>query len=149
MFTFKLYIVRDVNNYVAITDYGHKGKGIFNIHQITKNPAAAICVIAATEKLINNKSIEDTIYECTDINQFLTVRSVTGGAVWKGQYLGRVVRWIYSTDGEKITYKKNGNKVPKSDGSRPVMELDGMVDDLDYERYCTEAEGILEDIGYL
>jgi len=29
------------------------------------------------------------------------------------------------------------------------MELDGMVDDLDYERYCTEAEGILEDIGYL
>jgi hypothetical protein len=146
---YKALYSRDVNNYVAITDYGHKGKGIFNIHQITKNPAAAICVIAATEKLINNKSIEDTIYECTDINQFLTVRSVTGGAVWKGQYLGRVVRWIYSTDGEKITYKKNGNKVPKSDGSRPVMELDGMVDDLDYERYCTEAEGILEDIGYL
>jgi len=146
---YKALYSRDVNNYVAITDYGHKGKGIFNIHQITKNPAAAICVIAATEKLINNKSIEDTIYECTDINQFLTVRSVTGGAVWKGQYLGRVVRWIYSTDGEKITYKKNGNKVPKSDGSRPVMELDGMVDDLDYDRYCTEAEDILEAIGYL
>jgi DNA polymerase elongation subunit (family B) len=139
---------RDVNNYVALTEHGAKGKGIFNINQITKNPAATICITAVTEYLTKDKDIEETIRGCEDITQFLTVRSVTGGAVWRGQYLGRVVRWIYSTDGEKITYKKNGNKVPKSDGSRPVMEIGGMEQDIDYMRYIEEAHSILEDIGF-
>ena len=98
--------------------------------------------------MIHDTPTEDTIRTCTDLTQFLTVRSVTGGAIWKDQYLGRVVRWIYSTDGEKITYKKNGNKVPKSDGSRPVMELCDFPTDLDYDRYTEEANGILEDIGF-
>lgn len=145
---YKALYSRDINNYVAITDYGSKGKGIFNINQIAKNPAAAVCIVAVTEKLIHDTPTEETIRTCTDLTQFLTVRSVTGGAIWKDQYLGRVVRWIYSTDGEKITYKKNGNKVPKSDGSRPVMELCDFPTDLDYDRYIEEANGILEDIGF-
>jgi len=139
---------RDVNNYLAITDYGAKGKGIFTMNQIAKNPAAAICIQSVMDYLTKGADIEATIRDCKDITQFLTVRSVTGGAIWRDQYLGRVVRWIYSTDGEKITYKKNGNKVPKSDGSRPVMELDGMVDDIDYDRYIQEAYDILKDIGH-
>lgn len=139
---------RDVNNYLALTDYGAKGKGIFTINQITKNPAATICIQAVMDYLTKDISLEDTIRNCQDITQFLTVRSVTGGAVWKGRYLGRVVRWIYSTDGEKITYKKNGNKVAKSDGSRPIMEIKGMEEDIDYLRYIDEAKEILEAIGY-
>ena len=145
---YKALYSRDINNYVAITDYGAKGKGIFNINQIAKNPAAAICIQSVMDYLTKGADIEATIRDCKDITQFLTVRSVTGGAIWRDQYLGRVVRWIYSTDGEKITYKKNGNKVPKSDGSRPVMELDGMVDDIDYDRYIQEAYDILKDIGH-
>ena len=145
---YKALYSRDINNYVAITEYGAKGKGIFNINQIAKNPAAAICIQSVMDYLTKGADIEATIRDCKDITQFLTVRSVTGGAIWRDQYLGRVVRWIYSTDGEKITYKKNGNKVPKSDGSRPVMELDGMVDDIDYDRYIQEAYDILKDIGH-
>ena len=140
---------RDVNNYLALTEHGVKGKGIFTIDQLSKNPQATICVIAVRDLLAEGISIRKTILGCKDFVQFLTARSVTGGAIWKGEYLGRVVRWIYSTKGDPITYKKNGNKVAKSDGARPVMELDGkMPTDIDYERYINEAESILDDLGY-
>lgn len=139
---------RDINNYLAFTTKGPKGKGIFSTDRIKKNPAANICITAVVAYLENNHPVNETIKECKDITQFVTVRTANGGAVWRGQFLGRVVRWIYSTDGEKITYKKNGNKVPKSDGSRPLMILDGMVDDLDYDRYIEEALSILKDIGH-
>ena len=144
---YKALYSRDVNNYVAITDYGTKGKGIFSSEEIKKNPAAKICITAVEQYLTEKTPIEKTITECTDIKPFLTVRTVNGGAIWKGQYLGRVVRWIYSTEGEKITYKKNDNKVPKSDGARPVMELTEIPKDLDYNRYIEEANEILESIG--
>lgn len=140
---------RDVNNYLAVTEYGAKGKGIFTIDQLSKNPQATICVIAVRDLLADGTPIRKTILECKDLVQFLTVRSVTGGAVWRDEYLGRVVRWIYSTKGEPITYKKNGNKVAKSDGARPIIELDSKIpDDVDYERYIEEAESILDDLGY-
>jgi hypothetical protein len=145
---YKALYSRDVNNYLAVTDYGIKGKGIFATNQISKNPTATICVNAAIDYLTKNKPIVENIFDCKDITQFLTVRSVTGGAVWQGQYLGRVVRWIYSTNGDQISYKKNGNKVPKSDGSRPIMELEEFPKDIDYERYINESKQILEDIGY-
>jgi hypothetical protein len=144
---YKALYSRDVNNYLAITKHGAKGKGIFTLNQLSKNPQASICVTAVMNLLTNGKPIRSTIMECDDITQFLTIRSVTGGAVWRNEYLGRVVRWIYSTNGEQISYKKNGNKVAKSDKSRPIMELSGMVDDIDYDRYITESENILEDIG--
>ncbi len=141
---------RDVNNYLAVTtNYSHKGKGIFTINKLTKNPQAAITVAAVVALLILGTPIRKTIMNCKDITQFLTVRSVTGGAVWRDEYLGRVVRWIYSTDGEAIKYKKNGNKVAKSDGARPIMELAGFADDIDYEKYVEETMRILENIGLL
>tara|TARA_R100001530_G_scaffold1543_1_gene2816 strand:- start:8922 stop:10706 length:1785 start_codon:yes stop_codon:yes gene_type:complete len=145
---YKALYSRDVNNYLAITEKGNKGKGVFAINQISKNPTATICVNAVIDFLTKNKAIDKTIASCKDITQFLTVRSVTGGAEWQGQYLGRVVRWIYSTAGDQISYKKNGNKVPKSDNSRPVMELEEFPQDIDYERYIKESEQIIEDIGY-
>ena len=81
------------------------------------------------------------------MNDFLRVRSVTGGAVWRGEYLGRVVRWVYTKDGDVITYKKNGNKVPLSDGATPVMTLSDMPTDIDYRRYIDDAKTILDDLG--
>jgi len=65
-----------------------------------------------------------------------------------GVYLGKIVRWYYSTSGNSIHYQTNGNKVPKSDGARPMMELsDKIPDDLDYEKYIQLAIGHLEDLG--
>jgi len=146
---YKALLSRDVNNYLAITENDSKGKGIFTLNQLSKNPHTNICAIAVQELIRNGIPIKKTILECKDITQFLIVRSVTGGAVWKAEYLGKVVRWYYSNDGHEISYKKNGNKVAKSDGAKPIMELsDKFPNDIDYNRYIEEAESILDDIGY-
>lgn len=145
---YKALYSRDVNNYLAVTEEYSKGKGIFTLDSIEKNPQAPIVIRAVKELLEKQIPVSETIRSCQDLKDFLTVRTVNGGAVFKDEYLGRVVRWIYSTDGETIRYKKNGNKVPKSDNSRPIMELsDNIPKDIDYERYIDEAMSILDDIG--
>ena len=152
---YKALYSRDVNNYLAVTDYGYKGKGIFTLNELSKNPQGDISVIAVIDFLMNGTPITKNIRECKDITKFLVVRSVTGGAVWRGQYLGRVVRWIYSTDGSEIRRHKLkakqlvGDKVAKSDGARPIMTLGEFPGDIDYEKYIHESMGILEDLGLM
>lgn len=74
-------------------------------------------------------------------------------AVWvksNGGYLGKVVRWYYATDGSTIHYKKSGNKVPMTDGCRPLMDLpkkNKIPKDLDYNWYYDYAYRMLEDLG--
>jgi hypothetical protein len=141
---------RDVNNYLAIKDDSYKGKGIFTLDALSKNPQATITIKAVINYLIDaTKTIEATIRNCEDLREFLVVRSVAGGAVYKDQYLGKVVRWIYIKEGDTIYYKKNGNKVAKSDGSYPVMDLNIEVkaEAIDYDRYVQESYDVLKDIG--
>lgn len=140
---------RDVNSYIAITKDGFKGKGIFTLNELSKNPQADICVEAVIAFLKDNVSVEKTINDCKDVRKFLTVRSVTGGAVYKGEYLGKVVRFYYAKNGSNIHYAKNNNKVPKSDGSKPLMELTELPTDIDYNRYVREAQEILESLGHI
>jgi hypothetical protein len=64
-------------------------------------------------------------------------------------YLGKSVRWYYGKNipGE-LVYAKNGNKVPKSDGAVPLMELtEQFPDNIDYDRYEEDCYKMLEDIG--
>jgi hypothetical protein len=139
---------RDVNNYIAIKEDGCKGKGAFAEPNMMKNPTNEICVLAVKDYVTNNTPIIDTITQCVDITKFLCVRSVTGGAVWRDQYLGKAVRWYYSSDGDTITYKKNGNKVPKSDGAKPLMDLcEGLPVDLNLSWYYDECVSMLKDLG--
>jgi hypothetical protein len=145
---YKALYSRDVNNYLAVMEDGVKGKGVFNLSKLSKNPQSPICVTAATGMLIDGTSIIKTILDCRDLTKFLTVRRVNGGAVWKNEYLGKVVRWIYSNQGEYITNKKNGNKVAKSDGARPIMTLEAFPNDINYSRYFQETLDILLDCGY-
>lgn len=149
---YKAIYSRDVNNYVAIKrDGGVKGKGMFAEPNIMKNPTNEICVIAVKRYLETGETIEQTITDCDDIRKFVSIRNVTGGAIWRGQYLGKAVRFYYAVDGESIHYKKNGNKVPKSDGAKPLMTLPGdpyfMPDDLNYEVYINESKQMLNDLG--
>jgi len=63
-------------------------------------------------------------------------------------YLGKVVRWYYAKGGKPIYYVKSGNKVPKTDGCKPMMELsDTIPNDLDYEYYYSLVELHLSDVG--
>lgn len=133
---------RDVNNYVAIKiDGSAKTKGFFASTGLHKNPNAEIVIDAIINYLKSNGGIkiEQTIGDCNDIRKFLIVRQVNGGAIWKGDYIGKVVRWAYGQGGENIYYKTNGNKVPLSDGAIPVKTLDQKIE-LDKGRYCEIAK---------
>jgi hypothetical protein len=142
---------RDVNNYCAITtDNKVKGKGVFTLGQLSKNPQYEITVEAVIAYLKDGKAIEETILNCKDITKFCCVRTVAGGGKYKDEYLGKVVRWVYTVDGEPILYQKNNNKVATSDGAYPVMNLSEVScdvwDKIDYKKYI-EISKLLADIG--
>lgn len=159
---------QSVNSYFAIkADGGHKRKGPlanpwnpdksdFDPRgQLMKNPQATICSDAALALIKHGTPIEETIHACTDIRQFVTVIKADGGATWRGEYLGKVVRYYWSTDGDPIFkakgHPKTGNKpqVPKTEGASPCMTLpDTLPDDIDYDRYLAETREILMTIGY-
>lgn len=64
------------------------------------------------------------------------------------EYLGKVVRWYYSANAPGPIVRPNGNLVPNSLNSRPVMTLpDEFPDDIDYEFYYQKCLQILVDIG--
>ena len=144
---------RDVNNYIAVKEdekEDPKTKGAYAKTGLHKNPTNEVCVDAVKELVCRGTPLATTIHACRDIRKFVSVRSVTGGAVKDGEYLGKAIRWYYAA-GEtgEIIYAKNGNKVPKSDGAKPLMLLpDEFPSDIDYDRYIAEAERILKDIGY-
>lgn len=145
---------RDVNNYIALkTGGGVKLKGAYAepepVASSWPSPHNQICVQAVCDFLEWGFPVETTIRACRDIRQFLTVRTVNGGALWGDDYVGKAVRW-YTAAGEHppMRYRKNGNKVPKSDGCRPLMVLpDTFPADVNYDWYIEEARGILRDIG--
>lgn len=66
------------------------------------------------------------------------------------EYLGKVVRWYYSTQAPgPIVYASNGNTVSLSYGARPCMTLpDEFPDDVDYAWYVGKAEAMLNDVGF-
>ena len=149
---YKALYSRDVNNYVAIKpDGGAKTKGAYAPVTLQKNPANSISVEAAVEFLVKGTPLPETILKCRDLRKFITVRKVTGGALWRNQYLGRVVRWYYSVDSiDSIHYAKNGNLVPLSHGAMPVMTMpDSFPHDIDYGYYIDRAADILKDVGYV
>lgn len=149
-----------VNSYIAIkTDGEVKQKGLFAFKGskgsiAEKNPTAYVCIDAVIAYLTKGTPLEGTIEWCPDIRRFLTVRRVTGGAMYRGEYLGKVVRW-YHANGSRdyIAYgskKKFGHKVPKSDGAKPLMELDGTLpSDINYSYYVAEAQKMLGELGVL
>lgn len=161
---------RDVNSYVAIkTDggdeearflderlgvktkgaYCERGSALNSI--LSKNPEALVCSDAVISFLKNGTPVEKTIRECKDIRRFVSVKNVKGGGEKNGVYLGKVVRWYYPK-GETghISYVGSGNKVGKTDGARPLMDLPPeFPDDVNYEWYINEAVDMLYDCGGL
>lgn len=159
------YYSRDVNNYIAVKvpdkdgKVGVKSKGAYNnpwndpkqaIFRLHMNPKSTVCIDAVEMLLTKNIPVTDTIRACTDVRKFVSVRKVKGGAVKNGVYLGASIRWYYSTDNEgEMVYASSGNKVPRSDGAKPLMQLPAQLpDDVDYDWYIAEATKILREIGY-
>lgn len=157
---------QSVNTYIAIKPDGSaKRKGVLANPraegdlrgQMMSSPSMNVCADAATAFLAKGVPIEETIRGCKDVRDFVEVRQVRGGGKWRDEYLGKVARFYWSTDGEPIYYKdpnpETGNfkKVAKTDGCRPIMEFDdaySLPDDLDIDRYISVAREILCDVGF-
>lgn len=168
---YKAIYNQSVNTYIAIkADGTAKRKGALANHWnpkspdydpvregLKKNPQMTICSDAVLAFLQHGMPIEETIRGCQDIREFVTVIKADGGATWREGYLGKVVRYYWSTAGDPIIKVKahpttgNRPKVPKTDGCRPIMTLPddySVPADLDYRRYIEEAQSILANIGY-
>ena len=144
---------RDVNNYIAIKKDGStKRKGVFSEPGLMKNPEFMIVPEAVAAFLAAGTPIEQTVGDCRDLSKFVAIRRVDGGAVWREQYLGRAVRFYYSNivqQGECISYAKNTNKVPRSDGARPAMLLGNFPDDIHFQRYIALAREAFKGLGVM
>lgn len=157
-----------VNEYIAIDSKGKaKRKGTLANHwspespdysptyeMMKKNPQMTVCADAALDHILHGTDIKSYIKNYKDIRGFVTVVNATGGGKWRDEYLGKVVRYIWSTDGDpilKVVANDQGThaKVMKTDGCRPLMTLpDEFPDDIDYDHYIKETEQILEDIRF-
>lgn len=166
---YKALYNQSVNSYFAIKpNGGHKRKGPlgnpWSKHKddydpirgaLMKNPQMTICSDAALARIKDGTPIEETIRGCKDIRSFVTVIKASKGASWRGQYLGKTVRYYWSTDGdaiyETVPHETTGNfkKIPKTDGAAECMRLpDDFPEDIDYRRYIEETETILSDLGF-
>jgi hypothetical protein len=143
---------RDVSNYIAKYNGYVKSKGVYGESSLNKNIQTPICFEAVREFINNGTPIKKTIKKCKDIKQFISARKVTGGGKWNDEYLGKVVRWYYSTKGSPIHYvkaNKHGthNKVPLTDAAKPMMDLTKKIPkDLDYNWYIQYAKRMLGDV---
>jgi len=149
--------IRDVNNYVALKKDGCsvKVKGIFNeSHTLEKNPTNLICSEAMIRYLMFDVPPEVCIRECRDIRSFVSVRKVQGGAIYKGQEIGSVIRWYYCNDpaGDHLIYKNSRNAVPRTMGAKPLPilpEAGTLPDDIDYDWYIQETKNMLKEVGVI
>lgn len=161
---------RDVNNYLATKlkfdkasnqwtneveeckvkgIYSEKGSALNSV--LSKNPETLICSDALQAFICKGIPIEKTISECKDIRRFTALKNVKGGGEKGGKYLGKVVRWYYAkNEAGYIAYVGSGNKVSKTDGARPLMDLPTeFPNDINYNWYVKEARDMMYDIGLL
>lgn len=138
-----------VNSYIAMKDAGGtKRKGLYAGGSIAKGYANQVCIDAVASHLEHGDDIAEYIRGCGNVADFLTMRGVRGGAVWRGQELGKVVRWYVGMNGEPIRYLSNGNKVAGSTGAVPMMRLaDEVPGDIDYDWYIERAQKTLTKLG--
>ena len=149
---YKALYSRDVNNYIAVKRdlSGVKVKGAYARPGFHKNPTNEICIDALENLLLRGVPVEDTVNSCTDITKFVSVRTVKGGGVKDGEFLGKAIRWYYAKNiGGEIVYALSGNKVPRSDGAMPMLQIPNEFPaDIDYDWYINETNKILSQIGY-
>jgi hypothetical protein len=141
-----------VNTYLAIKEDGSvKAKGIYAENGLSKNPPIKVCVEAVIEYLKGNKDILTFIKNNSkDILKFLSIRKCRTAATYKGNYLGKTVRWYYGIGGEALR-GTNGHKVADSDGAIPLMTLpdpwETPLYDIDFNAYVAKTYKMLKNLG--
>ena len=158
---YKALYNQSVNSYIAIKeDNSLKCKGLFAGSELSRNPAIKVCKDAVFAYLLEGKNIEDSIYNTPlEPTNFLMVRKVKGGGYWQEKYLGKIVRWYWSTNGtpiyrklETVELKKDGTKkvnpkVADTDDAYPIMNLKDELININYEKYIAKTYELLKTIG--
>lgn len=138
--------IRDVNNYIAIkSDGGVKTKGFLASGDLSRNAHLGVVKKAVCEYLLNGADIEEIVKHSNKEDYVLT-KKVKLGAKFRDEYLGKVVRWYYRTDGDYILNIK-GHKVADANGAYPIMNLSDDMVNIDYERYKKEVIKTLKTLG--
>lgn len=127
--------------------YSERGSALNSV--LSKNPEMLVTTDAVLQYLVNGVALHTTIQSCKDFKRFVSIKNVKGGGEKNGKFLGKVVRWYYpKNEGGYIGYAGSGNKVGKTDGARPMMDLpDEFPQDINYEHYVKEATDMLFDCG--
>lgn len=137
--------MRDVNSYVAITDEREKviippkgkivtlppsaseakRKGAYAKAGVMENvsPTFQICAEACVKYLLDGTPVEDTIHQCQDIREFVSIRNVSGGGVQHTHEV-EVDDWI----GEPRNWRRPhwpDDKKSETRVSRPKPVLEG------------------------
>lgn len=140
----------NVNNYLAFKPDGKiKRKGFLNEVSSDLAPPNQVCIDAVINFLKDGKSIEETVINENRLDKFISLRGTKNGGVKDGEYLGKIIRWYYSTEitGE-IVSAKSGNKIPRSDNARPIQMLPKTLPpDIDRNWYIEEGYKILNWFG--
>lgn len=150
---------RDVNNYIAVKpDRTVKAKGAYSnpwskadqaIFRFHKNPVNLICTEAVEAYVTKGVHPIETVHACKDPGKFVTVRTIKGGGAKDGIYFPKCVRWYYAKDEQgAIVYTGTGNKVARTDGAKPLMDLPSTpLEDVDYDWYVRESLDMIKDLG--
>lgn len=167
---YKAVLSRDVNNYIALKkhfdkatkqwvdtfpegtklDDMYKGKGVFGESTLKKQPTSDVCAKAIAERLINDIPVDQFIRNNRNLEDFLTVKNVAGGAEKDALFLGKAIRYYYGTNTPgPVQYINNGNKVGGSEGATPCMDWpEQFPADIDYDQYVNMTEDMLASMGY-
>jgi hypothetical protein len=147
--------IRDVNNYIAITEARSsyiippkgrlvtlpvgeveaKRKGAYGKAGVLENisPTYQICAEACTQYLLHGTPLEETIRACKDIREFVAIRGVTGGGVQHTHEV-EVDDWVCTNDlgsaksewmRQKWLDNPDNERKPVKRKSRPAPVMEG------------------------
>jgi hypothetical protein len=116
--------------------------------QMMKNPQMTVLTQAVLALLTKGVPLGETIQTTNDPRAFVTVVKVAAGARWRNHYLGRAVRYYWALDGDPIMTADGARRIGKTEGARPIQELEDRVpSDLDRLRYYEESVRLAHDLG--
>lgn len=95
---YKALYSQSVNCYLAVKPDGStKGKGLYSPPSLKKSPRYEICSIAVRDFLTKGTPIHETVHGHRDIRNFVYLTKVTGGALYEGKDIGKVIRFYHAT----------------------------------------------------
>ena len=150
---FSKMVVRDVNNFLNITESGYvKKKGLFVTDPVLGNSCNFLVIPKALEQYyVNNIQPEEFIPHYDDIHDFCASKKVAKkfSVYWNNNKQQRLNRFYASKKGSYL-YKKLGDKQHHMMKESAVQLLnttdDSIPKDIDYQWYIKKVREVISDL---